>query len=339
MTKSPGRIRSVLAVAFAATSALALAACSSPAASGGGETGGGDTSTTILNVATIGLLADGALQLGIQQGFFEEEGVEIETSVVANPPAGLAAAQSGQIDIAYAPSIPVLNALSQSIPLKIVAAADGYADGAAENSDPAEIDDSGLYASPASGVTSLDELAGKSIAIPARKAQLEVTISNALDEAGVDPATVNWVVLDFTSAVAALANGQVDAAGLVTPFTDQAAVAGSPLVASPGVEFFQEGAVGLWVSGTSTVEGKADAIAGFQRAIVKSNQYANDNPEEAVQAGIDYTKSTITVADATVPYWPTEVREADIQRVNDKLVELGFLTSPVNLDGVIVPVP
>lgn len=323
-------------LATAAIAALALAGCSSSAGTGDGSTPDGAGGTTTLKVATIGLLSDGALQTGITQGYFDDEGLKLETSVVANPPAGLAAAQSGQVDIAYAPSIPLLNALSQGVPLKVVGPADGYADGAADSGDAAKIDDTGLYASPSKGISSVKDLKGKTIAIPARKAQLEVTISNALNEAGVDPATINWVVLDFTSAVAALASGQVDAAGLVSPFTGQAAAAGSPLLASPGLEFFEEGAVGLWTAGTSTVQSKSMAIAAFQRAIAKANAYANDNPEDAIQAGIDYTKSSLTVDKATVPYWPTEVREADIQRVDDKLVDLGFLTSPVSLDGVIL---
>lgn len=335
MLKFPRR-RAVFAVAAAAAAALFLSACSSDAGSGDAPSAGG---TTTLKVATIGLLADGALQLGIQQGFFSDEGLSIETSVVANPAAGLAAAQSGQVDLAYAPSIPVLNALSQSVPLKIVQAADGYADGDADAADADKKDDSALYASAASGITTIAQLAGKTIAVPARKAQLEVTISAALSDAGVDPASINWVVLDFTSAAAALKAGQVDAAGLVTPFTDQAEADGATHIASPGIQFFREGAVGLWVAGTNTVEGKSSAIAGFQRAIAKSNAYANEHPDDAVQAGIDYTKSSLTVADATVPYWPTSVREEDIQRVDDKLVALGFLASPVSLDGVIVPEP
>ncbi len=337
MTLLSRRGRTLLAATTAAALAIALSACGSSPADTGATSGGG--ASTTLKVATIGLLADGALHLGVEKGFFAEEGLEIETSVVANPPAGLAAAQGGQVDLAYAPSIPVLNALSQGVPLKIVAAADGYRDGAADEADAASLDDSGLYASAQSGITSLDQLAGKTIAVPARKAQLEVTISAALEDAGVDPASINWVVLDFTSAAAALAAGSVDAAGLVTPFTDQAAAAGAHLVASPGIQFFREGAVGLWTAGASTVSGKADAIAAFQRAIAKANAYANEHPEEAVQAGIDAVMSSVSVADATVPYWPTEVREADIQRVGDTLVTLGFLPAPVSLSGVIVPAP
>src|SRR5690554_4676765 len=113
--------RLIPALALAATAALTLAACSpgGDASTDGGDSGSG---LTTLSVATVGLTADGSLIAGIEQGFFEEEGLEIETSVVPNPPAGLAAAQSGQVDIAYSPSVPLLNALSEGVELQVVAA-------------------------------------------------------------------------------------------------------------------------------------------------------------------------------------------------------------------------
>lgn len=319
--------------AAVAVGVLALAACTAaPADSGSGASG----EVTTLKVATIGLISDGALLLGQEQGFFEDEGLAIETSVVANPPAGLAAAQSGQVDIAYAPSIPLLNALASGVPLKVVAPADGYVDGASEAEDPAEVDDTGLYASAASGITDVADLEGATIAIPARKAQLEVVITDALDRAGVDPSSVEWVVLDFTSAVAALKSGNVDAAGLVSPFTGEAAAAGATFVSAPSVGFFEEGAVGLWTAGEGTLSGKADAIAAFQRAIAKSNAYANEHQEEAIQAGIDATGSTLSVDQVKLPFWPAEVAPIDLDRVNEKLVGLGFLPAAVDLEGVVV---
>lgn len=315
-----------------AAAVLALAACSSePAGTPSAESG----ELTTLKVATIGLISDGALVLGQEQGFFEEEGLKLETSVVANPPAGLAAAQGGQVDVAYAPSIPLLNALSSGVPLKVIAPADGFVAGAADAEDPAAVDDTGLFASAASGITSVADLKGATIAIPARKAQLEVVISDALDRAGVDPASVEWVVLDFTSAVAALQSGTVDAAGLVSPFTAEADAAGAVYLDSPSVGFFEEGAVGLWTAGESTITAKADAIAAFQRAVAKSNAYANEHPEDAIQAGIDATGSTLSVDDIKLPFWPAEVAPIDLERVNDKLVALGFLQAPVDLEGVV----
>lgn len=331
--------RLAAALVLAASAALVLAGCSSGSSGGGGGdagSGGGDGDLTTLSVATIGLTSDGALITGIEQGFFEEEGLQIETSIVANPPAGLAAVQSGQVDIAYSPSIPLLNALSQGVDVRVVGPADGYPEDLAEDADPAEVDDTWLVASAQSGITSVEELAGKTIAVPARKAQLEVVISGVLEDAGIDPATgVNWVVLDFTSAVSALKNGTVDAAGLVTPFSLEAVDAGNTFIAAPSVSFLGGGAVGLWTAGAGTIEQKPDAVAAFQRAIVKSNEYAMAHPEEALQAGLDYTESQLSIEDLVSIYWPSEVRSEDLERVNEKMASLGFLSQPVDLDGVI----
>ncbi len=330
------RRRIAASLALSAAAALALAACSSGGGAAEAPSDGASGETTTLKVATIGLTSDGSLLTGIEQGFFEEEGLEIETSIVANPPAGLAAVQGGQVDIAYSPSIPLLNALSQGVPIKVIGAADGYPPEASEMDDPAEFDDTGLFASASSGITSIEGLEGKTIAIPARKAQLEVVIAGELEKAGIDPATgVKWVVLDFTSAVAALKNGTVDAAGLVSPFTIEAEAAGATQISAPSVGFFESGATGLWTAGAATIEKKTEAIEAFQRAIVKSNEYATEHPDEAIQAGLDYTESSLTIDDVKVPVWPTEVLPEDLERPNEKMVKLGFLPQPVELDGVI----
>ncbi|MHA3683008.1 ABC transporter substrate-binding protein [Leucobacter sp. HY1908] len=325
--------RLIAALALLPAAALVLAGCSGGASDGGDAGGDG---LTKLKVATIGLTSDGSLINGIEKGFFEEEGLEIETSIVANPPAGLAAAQGGQIDVAYSPSIPLMNALSQGVALYVVGAADGAQPGVLDEEDLTQFDDTGLFAGKDSGITSIKDLAGKKIAIPARKAQLEVVIADLLEQEGINPDTgVEWVVLDFTSAVAALKSGNVDAAALVSPFTSEAEEQGSQQIAAPSVAFFGEGAVGLWVSGKPVIEQKPDAIAAFQRAVKKSNEYANEHPEESIEAGLKYTDSKLSVDEVVVPYWPLEVAPRDLENVNDKMVKLGFLEKPVDLNGII----
>lgn len=334
------RTRTLRAAALVAAAALALAGCSavsSGSGEGSGAGAGAEGGTQTLRVATIGLTSDGSLLTGIAQGFFAEEGLEIETSIVANPPAGLAAAQGGQVDIAYSPSIPLLNALSQGVELRVVGAADGYPAEPVADAESAAFDDTGLFAAVGSGIERVADLAGKTIAVPARNAQLEVVIAGELEDAGIDPATgVNWVVLDFTSAVSALESGKVDAAGLVSPFTSEAETAGARQLAAPSIGFFETGATGLWVTGAQTLERKADAVAAFQRAIVKSNAYATAHPDEAIQAGLDATDSPLAIADVKVPVWPGAVLPEDLARPNEKMAALGFLPAPLDLDGVIV---
>lgn len=319
-------------IALAGLLALALTGCSSASTGSGANASG----STTLKVGTIGLSSDAALKIGIDKGFFKDEKLNIEVSTIANPPAGIAAAQSGQLDLAYSPSIPLLNALSQHVPLKIVSAADGYEASAKQPANLAEVDDTGLFVAKGSSITSAKDLAGKTVAIPARKAQLEVTISKVIKDDGGDPSSVKWMVLDFSSALQSLNASRVDAAGLVAPFTGKAEAAGDVRLASPGVAFFKEGAVGLYVAGASTTTKEPAALQAFQRGIYKANAYCNTHLAECQQVGADLTKVPLSVIqNGAHTYWPTSVNIVDIQRVNTQLAQLGYLSAPVNLDGVL----
>jgi ABC-type nitrate/sulfonate/bicarbonate transport system substrate-binding protein len=323
------------------SAALALAACLALAGCGGGgsgsEGGSAPADGATLTVGTVGIGSDAAIQMAIDKGYFKEEGLNVETTVVANPPAGVAAAQSGQLDLTYTPSIPMLNALSQNVPLKVIAAADGYADDALEEDDLAKVDDTGLYVPKGSSITSPKDLEGKSVSVPARKAQMEVTIAKVIKDAGGDPNKVQWMVLDPASALQSLDSNRVDAAALISPFTAEAESKGHERLASPGIEFFEQGAVGLWVAGAGTVEDKPDQMAAFARAINKANTYANENREEAEEVAAELTGVPLeTVQSGAEIYWPTEVRLEDIQRVNQLLVELGFLAEEVPLDESLI---
>lgn len=324
--------KKIVLTAGAALLALSLGACTSGSAETGQQEDAVGAELTTLSVATIGIVSDGALLAGIDQGFFEEEGLEIETSIVANPSAALAAVQGGQVDIAYTQSIPLLQGLATDIPVQILAPADGVP------VDPEAIeameDPLALYGSAANDITSIEQLEGATISVPAREAQLEVTIAGALEEVGVDPGSINWVVLDFTSAVAALESGNVDAAGLVYPFAAQAEDDGHELVASPLKAFLEHGVSGMWVVGDEIAESRSDELAAFERAIVKSNAFAQENVEVAVQAALDYNDSTATVEETVPSYWTTEIELADLERTNAKLVALGYMNEELDLAAV-----
>lgn len=323
-----------LSAALAVAAALALSGCGGGSGSDGAAAAGG---AGTLKVGTIGIGSDAAIKMAIDKGYFKDEGLNVETTVVANPPAGIAAAQSGQLDLTYTPSIPMLNALSQNVPLKIIAAADGYADDAQQQQDLGKVDDTGLFVPKGSNITNPKDLEGKSVSVPARKAQMEVTISKVVKDAGGDPAKVNWMVLDPSSALQSLDSKRVDAAALIAPFTSQAGQKGHTRLASPGIEFFERGAVGLWAAGAKTVEGKPDQLAAFARAIKKANDYANKHLDEAQQVSAKLTGVPLeTVQEGALNYWPAEVRLEDIQRVDKQLVELGFLAKEVPVDQSLI---
>lgn len=315
----------------AAAMMLGLAGCSGGDA---GAAGSGGNTLTIASVA--GSTGDTALSLAAEHGIFEEHGFTLERVTVQSAPAALAAAQSGQVDIAYAPSIPLLNAISKGISLHIVAAADGYRQNAMKQGDLSEVDNTSLFASKKSGITEVSELKGKKIAIPARDGQFEVVVTQLLAENGIGADEVQWIVLDYQSALTALKSGEVDAATLLVPFNAKARDAGMTYLAAPSVEFFQHGAVGLWSTGDK-VASDTDRVNRIQEVIVAANQYANDHLKEAKNKTLELTGADLNPEEMVDPYWPLTVQESDIERVNTKLAELGFLTEPVDLEGVVLP--
>jgi len=320
--------------AMVAAAGLALAGCAAGADSGGDES----AAEELIIASVAGSTGDTALSLAQEHGIFEDAGFVLKRVTVQSAPAALAAAQSGQVDIAYAPSIPLLNAILRGVPLHIVMAADGFKDDALQQSDLSKVDDTSLYASKASGITEVSQLKGKTIAIPARSGQFEVVVTNILKENGIGADEVNWVVLDYQSAVNALKTGDVDAATLLTTFSAQAAQAGMTYVTSPSVKFFERGAVGLWSAGSKLAADK-ERVAKIQRVIVEANKYANEHTAEAKKKSIELTGAKVSADEMGDPYWPLTVDTADITRVNERLVALGFLPKAVDLDGVILPQP
>lgn len=333
------KISRLLTTAVIGAALVGLTACSP--ASDPQPTGSGDdqrsAEPTELSIVTLGILSDATLQIAEEQGFFGEENLTVKTSIVANPPAALAAVQGGQADIGFSTSTVFMNARAQSIPVQIVAAAAGFPDDVDE-AELAQYDDSGIYVDPASGIESIADLEGRIVALGgARNGQLEIATSYALQEAGVEPASVEWISLDLTSALESVKNGTADAAVLVKPFTLKAEDAGMQLLLAPQPTYFGPGAINFWVTSEAATQNKTDAISAFQRAIDKANAYANDHLEEAMQIGLDTAGLDVPLERAGRFYWPTTVREEDLERVNERMFALGFLEQPVDLDGAVLP--
>lgn len=327
-------IKRVLAIGALAAVAASLAACS---ADGGTDTPqGGDTGATggeqTLSVGRLGIGVDAILSIGRDQGFYSEHNLTITDNVVANPPAALAAVQSGQIDIAYSTVPAFLQALAQGIELTAVAAAEGTGVSSGADQNEFDLEQSGLFVNPDSGITAPGQLAGKTVAVLARNGTSEIAVAAAIRKDGGDPATVNWVTLDFASAIEALKGGTIDAAAVVMPFTNNAEAEGLVQIAAPTVELFGQGAVtSLWVSTPATVEAKSEAIAAFVAAQGQATEYANANIEESMEQVKTLTGINLPTDQMTPLHWMTEIDAAQLQEQADLVLDLGYLPSEVDV--------
>lgn len=324
------------AVLSAAVASAALATVASPA-----------QAATDIKIGVIPINSMGAVQYAVDSGIMKKNGLNVTEFVqFPAPPPSIAALASGAVQFIYAPSIPVINAYENGgIALQIVAPADGYsrADLAKAKKDPAfaaKIDDTGVCVSPNSGINGWKDLAGKTVSVPARGAQGEVTIAAAIKKAGGDPSKVNWVTLTFPEVVSAVQTGKVDAGFTVEPFTTNCTAAGLKNIGSPGIQFFDtEQAIGMWVTTATFAQQNPAAVKAFQKSIFEANSFAKSSPANLKKVTLASTKITEVPAAqalaANPTFYPLYVTKADITRPATKMLELGYLKKPANVAGLL----
>lgn len=338
------KIKKFAVAGIAALAALTLAACSGAPAANNSGSGNGDTpaveGTIKLRVQSQASIASEPLYLGIEQGFFEEEGLEIEVVELPDVTAAIAALQAGKLELAFTPTMTVLQTARQNIPITMIAPSDGINPLAAEASieEARNYTSVGVYVSKGSGITDIEGLAGASIAVPELKGQPDGTITSVLHENGIETDGIEWLNLGFVPAVAALKDDQIDAAFLVSPFSMEADAAGLLRVMNPSVEFFPKGsATTAWTASQSWAENNPEAVARFQRAIKKSAAWTNDNLDKAKQHVIDRSGVKISIEDMPQSWWPETLDPVQLQEVNDKLEAIGFYTTPLDVTTILTP--
>lgn len=290
--KSIARSRAsrMLAATTAAGLLLSLAACSSGASPS--NEGGSDGSTA--QKLSVGLFtaADVApVFLAEEQGFFEEEGLEVDTQMLESGAAVVAAVIAGDVQIGFSNPASVVTASGQGLPVSIVAPASE----AGKNSDEAY---AAVIAPVDSDIQSTKDLEGKSVAVNAVGNILELTLNRAMQEADGDPSKVRLVEVPFPEMPAMLEQGQVDAAFMVEPFLTQSLESGvGRIVATPYEETAPSLTGAVYFSTQQFVAEDPETVAAFRRAMQKAVEYAGEHPDELRQSVAGFTKIDPEVVD------------------------------------------
>ena len=276
---------------------------------------------TNLTVAVYGSTEEAIIDIAKEKGWLAEAGISVEKKVVGPPPAMVAAVAGDQVDLAMIPTIPYINAASNGVPIQIVGAVDGLPE-----TDPSSADSGSIIANPKSGIKGFADLEGKTISVPARGGLFEVIVTGALEGAGVDPTSIKWVEMDFGAALQAVEKGTIDAAPMISPLDAKAIADGMVVIGHPQTEFFGPGGlIDVWVTSDNTASKKADAIRAFRDVMYKAGAYGNENPDEVKQLGIDIMEVDLTIDKITNVYYFSEFSTESIEKVNAKMIDLGFL--------------
>lgn len=260
--------------ALIAAAALAIGACGDDDDSsddGGGE---GGVEKSALKVSYVPYVGAAPFILGIEKGFFEERGLQIEDSQGAAPAPIMAQVVSGQLDVGFTTIPALISAVSGGAPLKAISPFDGIID--------PESPQGAILVKQGSGISSPKDLEGKKVGVVALQSELDVLLQEVVERDGGDPSQVESVQIPFPEMIAALDADRVDAVVNVEPFLTLAKKDGGyEEISYPEVEVVPESAVTAFVASDQFIEENPGTVEQFRAAMEESLQYAADNPEEA----------------------------------------------------------
>lgn len=229
----------------------------------------------------VGLKVYDPVYVAKEKGFFKEEGLDVEiVDTVAGGATAVQMVSSGDVQGALLSTMALINAANSGMP--VVGVADIQS---AFNETPLEE----FYVRADSGIESIQDLKGKTIAINLVKSSFHYTWLMALENAGMSEDDVTFVNLPFDQQEGALMRGDVDAIGLMQPYSPSARNNPDLKQLYTAVDAFGERQFCEIFVNSVWAENNSDDAKAFVRSIVKATKWIEENQDEAKEIISKYT--------------------------------------------------
>ncbi|MFD1824611.1 MULTISPECIES: ABC transporter substrate-binding protein [Mumia] len=314
-----------LLAGVALTLSLALSACG-----GGDDDSSADADgTTSVTVGVIPIIDVAPIYLGIEQGFFEDEGLDLTLETAQGGAAIVPGVVSDQFQFGFSNSISLMVANTQGLPLKVVSA------GVTSTGEVGK-DFGGVIVKSDSDITSAADLAGKKVAVNTLKNINTTTINEAVRQDGGDPSSIEYVELAFPDIVSAVAKGDVDAGQVVEPFLTIATQGGDRQVSSNYVATDPDLEVAMYFTTSTYAEKNPEVVESFTAAMNKSLDYAQEHPDEVRDILGTYTEIDPKVAEAVaLPRWSSTLETESIEKLADLAEQDELITKQPDLEALL----
>ena len=247
----------------------------------------------------------------------------------------IAAMASGDVQVAELGSSPLAIGTSQGLEIQLFMIAQGL--GTAES----------LIATKTSGVTKIEDLKGKKIAVPVGSTA-HYSLMGGLSHAGIAETDVTIVNLPADQIAAAWDSGQVDAAFIWEPVQNQILQTGTFIVGADQTAAWGFPTFDGWVVNTEFAAANADAMVAFAKTMNEANMAYLADPAawtadsapvktiaEVTGAAADQVPNIlkgftfIPLADQTAPSWLGGAA-ANMKTTADFLVKAGRIDAAID---------
>jgi NitT/TauT family transport system substrate-binding protein len=289
--------------------------------------GSATAETLKVAVAQRGFWNSSFIEFGLQQGFFKQEGLDIEILYTEGGASTLTPVIAGSLDIAMTNgTLGAIAAFAKGLPVKIISA---EATGAP---------DAFWYARPESGIKTIKDTNGKTVAFSSPGSSTNLIVLQLVGQEKVTPKLVPTGGLPAT--LTQVMTGQIDVGWSVPPFVLKDLAEGRLQIIARGsdVEAIRDQTIRVHVANANALKTKRDAFVRFMRAMSRAIDWAYTG-DAAIDAYAELAKVPRAFAQRTRDeFYPkaslqlTEVRGLELTL--KQALEYKYITSPLSVEDV-----
>lgn len=258
-----------------------------------------------------------------EEGYFKDEGLDVELVMFNENNSELAALESGKIDVGAFGSSELVTYMAQGHELSVFA-------GAMKAGHGIIVKDSVVEGVPKEN-WSLDLLAGKKIGVESVDSG-HIVYREALKQLGYDDDNVEFVIFaDGADAYASLKNDAIDAAILYAPYRILAENEGYTILSNSGeVDGFHDHVCCRQAALTSKLKEDPQTYKSFLRALIKAYKFYKEDHEKSIDDIAVYVDVEKDLLEADTYDYDVEIANPDPDVANmttfyEALVDLGFV--------------
>jgi NitT/TauT family transport system substrate-binding protein len=333
---TPDQARRVRLFSLVAVVVLTVAACGGYGDGGGGagaEGAGGDQASEDAELATVRLgmlpIADFAPLLVAQhQGYFADNGIEIQATNLEGGAAAIPALEGGSLDVIGTNLVSVVQAHQAGLDIRCFS-------GIVRKPSDGQV--LALLTGADSGVTEPADLAGATIAVNTLENINQLVAMAWLQQHGVDPGSVDFIAVGFPDMSQALSSGQVQAALVDEPFVTTALDGGAQVLDPRPYQAINDAPAFSCIASTGEwVDANADTAAAFVRSVQQGIEYLEANPDEwQVLLTEDMNVDAEVAERLGLPEPTTELTAEEVQVWIDAAASYGLIEEAFGAEEVI----
>lgn len=299
---------------------IVLAGCASTDATAASDDG------TVVRLALNNTSSSLAAVVAEEEGFFEDNGIDIQTEVLTDitkiPPA-----LGNQFDVGFGVQPLVINGAARGLDT-VVISGNGWSS--------TDSTDMLIVVPEDSDIETLADLEGRTLAAPTLTGNLHYATLYKLREEGVDPASVEQVQVATPAMLDQLEAGVVDAAEVQQPFITLAQESGMRVLGYTLDAVSDPAGMSVWVASRGWAEENEETVMAFRKALDEATAWMAENEEETKEILADFTGQDLElVSKAPIPHYDSRYTVEDLAVWDEVLRTVAGFEGEVDYDSLV----